>query len=458
MRIKPINYLLSAVSLCFFTLASYTILKYEAESNVAFVSIAYALSLLLLGAMFVKHQLKVSISLVMLSTFVGLNVAEFLIGRYLNYDLMAKQQLILQEKIISAQNNGFDRFDFRSPLEVVADLRESGVPAFPAFNPTYELQGQNESDQRVYPLSGRSSATTVYCNETGEFYIYESDQYGFNNPSEIWDSQVDTVLIGDSFVHGACLNERENIPGRLRSVIPNLINLGVGGNGPLLEYATLLEYLPSLSPRKLIWFYFDNDLGNLRGELSVKILADYLDGKVQNLQQRQEEIDNTINQLVNARLLHLRDNVPSEGSQQTKFFHGFSLESQIKLRSIRSLMPVLHGHDALLDKFRLILEKTKMLANNYDTSVYFVYLPSWEQVIHYPEDGNYKHRNQVLKIVADLDLKLIDMLPYFRISDDPRSNFWYTGSHYSVKGSKIVVNAVFDHVYDTESTFNKSEN
>ena len=39
-----------------------------------------------------------------------------------------------------------------------------------------------------------------------------------------------------------------------------MINLGKGGNGPILEYAALKEYGEPLRPRIVLWFYFENDL------------------------------------------------------------------------------------------------------------------------------------------------------------------------------------------------------
>ena len=61
-------------------------------------------------------------------------------------------------------------------------------------------------------FGGVSNQYTIFCNETGEFSFYESDRYGFNNPDKVWDSkEVDFLLLGDSFIHGACVNENENI-------------------------------------------------------------------------------------------------------------------------------------------------------------------------------------------------------------------------------------------------------
>ena len=58
---------------------------------------------------------------------------------------------------------------------------------------------------------------TIYCNENGYFSNYFSDRYGFNNPDNEWDKkQIDYVLVGDSFTHGACVNRPYDIASNLR--------------------------------------------------------------------------------------------------------------------------------------------------------------------------------------------------------------------------------------------------
>lgn len=35
---------------------------------------------------------------------------------------------------------------------------------------------------QILPLAGISHATTVYCNELGQYTIYQRDEHGFHNP------------------------------------------------------------------------------------------------------------------------------------------------------------------------------------------------------------------------------------------------------------------------------------
>ena len=51
-----------------------------------------------------------------------------------------------------------------------------------------------------------------------------------------------------------------------------VLNLGYAGNGPLIEYATLREYLEP-NVKNILWIYYEgNDIANLNRELNEKAL------------------------------------------------------------------------------------------------------------------------------------------------------------------------------------------
>ena len=56
--------------------------------------------------------------------------------------------------------------------------------------------------------------------------------------------EIEYLLVEDSFTHGACVNRPDDIASVLRKLTnKTVLNLGYGGNGPLLQYAGLREYL-----------------------------------------------------------------------------------------------------------------------------------------------------------------------------------------------------------------------
>ena len=85
------------------------------------------------------------------------------------------------------------------------------------------------------------------------------------------------------------------------------MNLGLGGNGPLIEYATLREYL-NVNVKKVIWIYYGNDIENLVVEKKNNILIKYLDDLnfTQNLKLKQNEIDNLAIEMINELQLQMK--------------------------------------------------------------------------------------------------------------------------------------------------------
>ena len=150
---------------------------------------------------------------------------------------------------------------------------------------------------KILPLSGISNSKTLFCNENGYYSIYKSDRYGFNNPDKEWDqNEIEYVLVGDSYTHGACVNRPNDIASVLRTLSnKSALNLGYYYNSPLIEYATLREYLTS-NVKKVVWIYFSNDIIDLNDELNNKILKNYLNNNdfTQNLKSKQNEIDDLV--------------------------------------------------------------------------------------------------------------------------------------------------------------------
>ena len=87
---------------------------------------------------------------------------------------------------------------------------------------------------------------------------------------------IDYVFLGDSFTHGYCVNRPHDIPSVIREDYnQNVLNLGYGRSGTLIEYATLREYVPEIL--KIVLMYWANDIENLETELNYEILLKYLE-------------------------------------------------------------------------------------------------------------------------------------------------------------------------------------
>ena len=84
------------------------------------------------------------------------------------------------------------------------------------------------------------------------------------------------MLIGDSFSEGSSVHSDENISAVLRQLDFKTISVGKGGNGSLIELASLNEYAKPLKPKIVLWIHYVNDLINLESEMKSSILRKYL--------------------------------------------------------------------------------------------------------------------------------------------------------------------------------------
>ena len=173
----------------------------------------------------------------------------------------------------SARKAGI-HFDRRTRIEVVQDLEATGVDAVPGISPSFVLKSSGKNTYKstlrldgheLLPLGSISDRVTVHCNELGEYTIYKSDDHGFNNPKGHWALKpIDVALLGDSFTLGACVPTGKSFAALVADAYPATLNLAADSNGPLLELATLREYLEDVRPRIVVWVYYEgNDLDDL---------------------------------------------------------------------------------------------------------------------------------------------------------------------------------------------------
>ncbi len=215
--------------------------------------------------------------------FQGINVSLFV--SFTSITVFQLYLIIPQNFFFNSNSLVARSFDERSTSEVVLKMRQQGIMAYPAPLPAATLEGNSPStlghiklqDRSLLGLSGVSNSTTVYCSEAGPYLIYDSDEYGFANPKQIWSQKMELVFVGDSFTHGACVAVENHFTSIVREYFPGTFNLGMRGNGPLLELATLKEFVKDSNPKYIFWMYFDgNDLKELTRESMDPIAIKYL--------------------------------------------------------------------------------------------------------------------------------------------------------------------------------------
>ena len=406
-----------------------------------------------LGLKGLSNNLKVDLSVLFFT--VGITVYGF--ETYLEFFKKTYQKNPQERKIqreIIAKQMGIS-FDTRTNMEVLEDLRTTGVEAFPEVNPSlFRISdGIKTRKDRIYPLGGISNKTIVFCNESGFMTIYESDEYGFNNPTGLYkENNVDIVLTGDSFTEGACVKPTDTVSAVLRKLDFNAISIGKAGNGPLIELAALKEYAEPLKPKIILWMYYMNDFVNLDKEIKSPILKKYLteNNYSQNLISRQKEIDGMLVNYVEVEWEKERERREKERERREKVKREREWLSEnpairiIKLRNLRTMINLIPNSSAPTHPpiFREILLKSKQMVSGWGGKMYFVYLPAFDR---YSLGVEEKYHDFVMQTATELDIPIIDIHnEVFELHSDPLSLFPFRmrNLHYNAKGYKLIAEAI----------------
>ena len=388
-------------------------------------------TLLVFGLKRLSNNLKVNLSV--LFFIVGITVYGF------------ETYLVFSQKEIIIKQMGVP-YDTRTKIEVIDDLIDSGVKAFPNVDPTFftRSNGLATKKGRIYPLGTISNSTTIFDNEAGYYPIIETDEYGFNNPKGLYNkNKVDIILTGDSFAEGYSVHSNESISAVLRQLDFNAISIGKSGNGPLIELAALKEYAEPLKPKIVLWLYYENDFWDLLGEMESSILKKYLDEDdySQNLISRQEEIDSVLINYVQSEW--------KKGERNRERVTNKSVIKISKLYNLRkriNLIPVLipTPTPASIPIFRDILQQSKQMVSGWGGKMYLIYLPVIPSFKIYSTGNEYPTRDFIMQTATELDIPIIDILSkvFDPHPDPPSLSPFRMGGHYNAEGYRLVTEAI----------------
>ena len=361
-------------------------------------------------------------------------------------------------------------YDKRTKFEIYKELKNKGVDIVPTFDQRYFL---NNKKGTVH-FGGVSNQYTIFCNETGEFSFYESDRYGFNNPDEVWDSkEVDFLLLGDSFIHGACVNENENIGHYIRDITKkNVISLGYVGWGPLTQLAVLKEFTKNKKIKNILWFYYEADLLDLIDEIKYDFLQNYYNPIFsQDLINKIEDRDNQINNVINKLSDELSKNKLNqfyieELSKNENISVRFTLDASkidkynfikfIKLTNIRKYFRFdfffLKNFDIEEDVFKeysKILKIVKNYADDNDTKLSVIFIPNSARFLPklFYDPGEFWYRDRVINIINSNNVHFVDFYNEIKKSGNPKK-FYPFGLkiHFTPDGYKKLSQFVINEI------------
>ena len=346
----------------------------------------------------------------------------------------------LSKKIQIFEKNNSENYDRRSLKEIYNDSKKIDEKIVISISPENFLFESNN----IFPLGGISNSKTIHCNENGYFSSYVSDRYGFNNPDFEWDEdEIEFMLIGDSFTHGACVNRPNDIGSNLRKLSnKSVLNLGYSGNGPLVEYATLREYI-SPKVKNVLWIFYDNDLEELINELKSDNLKKYFfdTNYSQNLMNQQKNIDKLLSNFMHEKN---KEEIKKDYNEILRFLKLYNVRVNIK-----GIFKDVHKYenDIAKDKLEEILNMTKVLTKKNESNFYFIYLTGYKND---KEDYKKNYFKDVKDIVKKLDINLIDIeQSLLSLENDPKKMFPFNlPGHFNIFGYKKVSDKIYEAMND----------
>ena len=406
--------------------------------------ISFLISFFFIFAIQQRIEVKKNLAILTISFIFSIFIVESLLG-YLFGEFN-------KEKLYSKHLGDIDK---KLPIEFIIETKNGGekIYGLPKRNLKIII-----NDKEILPLNAVANAKTFFCHDKGKFFTYISDEYGFNNPQGTWNNFEDFYIsfIGDSFTQGVCVDRYDNFSELTRKIFPNLLNLGIMDTGPLIQLATIREYLPN-ETEYVFWSYYEgNDLKDLEREKEETFLMKYLDKSfMQNLVKNQPAI--------NKILIEYLDKNYQEKLEVYKKRNNFS---NLILRNFQNPSLLFPNINNLIDRYLSLLQDT------FDLNLYYKVLKQGKEdverrggklvLIYLPEFYRYnkqvspaaKIKTQILEMARSLDIDIIDIDDVFSKNKDPLDYFPFRSyGHYNEKGYKVVADEISNYLNNKKNNF-----
>lgn len=252
----------------------------------------------------------------------------------------------------------------------------------------------------------------------------------------------------------SCHSYEDGVAGQFKKILEesntNLlpITLSYGNNGPLMQLGNLIEYNDQLSPKIVLWVYYDgNDISDLNRELKTEILTKYLfvDSFSQNLAFKQEIIDRELkSRFLDKDYIKVTSDV---GNYSVKdFFELTKLRDEISYAINFKFQDTKKNEEENFDNFKKIILKAKKIVDVRNSDFYFVYLPSrWD--IDDLSDIDDKNYLKIINFLKTENIKLIDFNNLLKSHPDPKSLIPFrTHGHFNKIGVTFFVNHILSKI------------
>lgn len=351
-------------------------------------------------------------------------------------------------------------FEKRDKFDIYLESKKKDPNIFLATDPYHFLK----TNEQIFPLSSLSNIKTILCNEYGLLSEYQSDRYGFSNPDFEWENEIDYLILGDAYAHGNCVKQKDSISGILRKLNggKGVLNFGFGGNGPLIKYAQLREYLNLINVKKVLWFYSETDdlegpdfrdpkkFEGLKAELTNNILKKYIDDL--NFSQKLSSKQNIVDEMSSKKNEEILRTINI--SKKNK---NFTLLSLFKLTNLRNYISKHFTkskpekiNQKISKEFKQIINLTSELLEKKNTQFYFIYITDIDRYSKLDFDSSENDYDKIREFIeSKKNITFIDLHnELFAKHQNPLSlftkQFQNDYQHYNILGYKLVSEKIYE--------------
>ena len=310
------------------------------------------------------------------------------------------------------------------------------------FDFNYFPLNQVVKKEKFINISSISNNKFILCSEGYGPKIITTDRFGFRNPDYLWDEEISTVLIGDSFVEGMCVDYQDTLSGIFNKNKIKTINLASGGNSSIY-YASLAKvYLNEIKPKNVVLFFHENDNSLVDSTEPIFELYNSLIKEDYIKKINDKFIKGDKHKNFNQEILNYLSNLTSE---KKNFIYKIrlnlsKLRKYLYLTHLREYYHFIFKSDQLFDSTKFAIDEVVKYCKINDCKVHIALARSsnfWDPRYFY------------LNFKFSLN-KYLNMLGYKLISFDDeinfknKENFAPKGPHFSIKAYEVIANNLIE--------------
>lgn len=376
--------------------------------------------------------------LVMICTYGALVLSNYILQAYINslQSSINKDALAIEEKRAR---------EVDAPA-ITAAIKDGFEPVIPPVWFDYgKMKPELQMLQREYafvPLGAQPLKSVYYCNEGYGLIRYKSDRFGFRNNDEVWSRETknQVLLIGDSFVHGACVEDQYSIAGRLGRQF-EIINLGMSGNGPLNYALTARTFIGKLKPRIVIVIFFSND--NEHEYDSIFENNNFT--QQNNLYTNHTVALPTLQQFYHKAIKIAFNDGGVEQNTNSRNTLFRRLKPHLQLSTIRRLISAFIENQQLSVSSKLAIDLTVEECRKHGCKPVFAYIPTSDFWRPDPRAKQYSSQLKNYIQYAYPDIGFVDTT--FELNSLGREAYAPAGPHLSKEGYRLVSDAIHELLY-----------